>query len=519
MVHNKMIGRRYDGGKSPLGGRPGDLGDYRDALLKHATHSERVRDVLGVRGAESTFDTTTAVEAPGRSAGPDDVIHPQMDLINTEVNEDLERIRYGHGEIVTDFVRREIKRAGYDPSRVHKIKEKFRRKLHNRIVGVAKENLKYRNANEDHDTLCEVLRRGKNTDPLKWITESRQTINCTVADLRRAIGGAAEIAAVLSTTDAEEKVRLCRRVSKYLLKNTRFTCDDEDAKRFVQERTDVHGSLRAWNRGELRLEKPQSSSLHHLLAYDAITASNPERERLYDDCQCVLVENDWGASVPPISGEWRTPYPVMCWEFRISGVRVLAFTDANDDEFTNASLWMVYGKDRHWVIDDFSYEVGHPALPPGRAHRQRYEGDRGRSDDYEFRRVATVVYDCIRAVCIMREAAVAEQHLVREDRGRQDRTAPTGAVRKHPPRDYYVVRLVHAERRAHRQRVAGSAGYSGTRAPQRGHWRAGTWVHFDDQDSGRVQYANDGGFVVSKTWRPWHFAGDPNNIIHKEYRA
>jgi len=43
-------------------------------------------------------------------------------------------------------------------------------------------------------------------------------------------------------------------------------------------------------------------------------------------------------------------------------------------------------------------------------------------------------------------------------------------------------------------------------------------VHYDDQDSGQVQYTNDGGFIVSKTWRRWHFAGDPKNIIHKEYR-
>jgi hypothetical protein len=89
-------------------------------------------------------------------------------------------------------------------------------------------------------------------------------------------------------------------------------------------------------------------------------------------------------------------------------------------------------------------------------------------------------------------------------------------ARKTPPRDHYVVNLIRQSRRY----VPQTATPSGLpRAPQRGHWRKGTWVHFDDQDSGQVQYVNDGGFIVSKTWRRWHFAGDPRNILHKEYKV
>jgi hypothetical protein len=278
----------------------------------------------------------------------------------------------------------------------------------------------------------------------------------------------------------------------------------QDANR--RERTALHVRLRAWNAGPLVLERPQGSSLHHLADYDAGNGPQPEKIRSwFDDRQIVLVENDWGRAVPQIEGEWRVPFAFICWEFRISGVRVLAFTEADREP---AIMWCVYGADGHWVVDDYRYELGCPALPRGIAKRD--------VDAHELRRVAKMCYDTIRASCIMMDARVAHQDKVAASVKLAERRAREGRA---PLRDHYVVRLLNSERRAHVARSRGASAHVETaRAAQRGHWRKGTWVHYDDQDSGQVQYTNDGGFVVSKTWRRWHFAGDPKNIIHKEYR-
>lgn len=272
-----------------------------------------------------------------------------------------------------------------------------------------------------------------------------------------------------------------------------------------QARTALHVKLRTWNAGPLKLERPTGSSLHHLMDYDRDHEMPKNLTGWFDKVQTVLVENDWGAAVPEIDGEWRVPFEYICWEFRISGVRVLVFTEA--DREPNV-MWCVYGADGHWVVDDYRYELGCAALPRGIA--------RSGVDAQEFRRVAKMCYDTIRASCIMLDAQVAHHEHVEASPKLAARRAKEGRA---PLRDHYVVRLLHNDQRAHhRVRSAGASAGGVTRAPQRGHWRKGTWVHYDDQDSGQVQYANEGGFMVSKTWRRWHFAGDPKNIIHKEYR-
>lgn len=275
---------------------------------------------------------------------------------------------------------------------------------------------------------------------------------------------------------------------------------------YRRARTALHVKLRKWAQGPLVLERPTGASLHHLSDYDARQGMAQDAVRSwFKDCQVVLVENDWGAAVPEMEGEWRVPFEFISWEFRISGVRVLAFTES--DKEPNV-MWCCYGADGHWVCDDYQYELGCPSLPRGIMQKN--------VDAKEFRRVAKMCYDTIRASCIMLDAQVAHHQHVAAPPKLVERRAREGRA---PLRDHYVVRLLHAESRAYNQRArSGGAGTSGPRAPQRGHWRKATWVHYDDPDSGQVQYANDGGFVVSKTWRRWHFAGNPNDIIHKEYR-
>lgn len=136
------------------------------------------------------------------------------------------------------------------------------------------------------------------------------------------------------------------------------------------------------------------------------------------------------------------------------------------------------------------------------------------TDNYRMEAVARTVLREVRAACVMLDARVA-QPVARQVSQRL--VEKRVAEKRAPPRDHFVVDLTRAPRAVTHQ-IRGSGAGSADRAPQRGHFRMGTWVHYDDPASGQVECVNDGGFWVSKTWRHWHFAGDPKNIIVKEYR-
>lgn len=281
------------------------------------------------------------------------------------------------------------------------------------------------------------------------------------------------------------------------------------------ERHELHVALRAWAAGPLRMEHPQGSSYHHLVDYD--DRSNSEAVRMtqrqiaskYGEPQIVVVENDWARAIEgkDTGGhEVRMPFPVTCWEFRVSGVRVLCFARV-EEKLDSTSMFLVYGKDGVWVSDDYNYAVGE-GYALGTPHREI------RGDHHEFRRVFDLVHGQIRAACILMEVRACRA---------EPQAAPGALVarrlaqRRAAPRDHLVVRLLAGT--GHRAAARGAgAGASGHRTPQGGHLRRGCWVHYDDPDSGEQQYANDGGFVVSKSWRKWHFAGDLKRMITREYR-
>jgi hypothetical protein len=278
-----------------------------------------------------------------------------------------------------------------------------------------------------------------------------------------------------------------------------------------KERGRLHYQLLVpWSRGELRLEKPHGSSLHHLIAYDkgSTPVGSFSQHFVSGDLQLMVVEHDWGRAVPPVQvgDEWLMPFPYSCWEFRISGIRVLTFVEIFNDEPVMLS---VFGIEGHWICDDYLYRVSNGKLVSEVADRANNKCA------IEFRRVAEMVYREIRACCIMLDASVGFCEKVPASPKLVERCK---SEKKPAPRAYSVIRLFrkHTQRRVVRSNGAHVS--VGARAPQRGHWRRGNYFHYDDPDSGQVQYINDGGFWVSKTWRKFYFAGDPNNIIEREYR-
>lgn len=475
------------------------LGKYRDApaTIERLDHVNQQR---------------VAVGAPDPSAT--DTVHCLgNNLVSTKIVQDLDRIVQGRGEIETEFVREQLQMRGIDPDHMEGWSEKKRRVFHNECIRELRRRLRDRDFENDTTRTYDMLLVAKDNEVVIWSPmglasgKSGEGIRTTAGAVRAALGMSVEDMLALPTP---QRLKVFKKVDHKLRRGGGR--DVAAPLKFTSERTALHLGLCDWAGGELRLEKPQSSSLHLMIEYDKVNTMG-EFSRALEGTQIVVVENDWGASVPPVEGEWRLPYPLMCWEFRISGVRVLAFTDA--ETLDVPQMYCVYGRDGHWVIDDFYYHVsGGAQLGPGISHRMRAEGFGGR--DTEFRRVASMVHAAIRAVCIMMDAQVAKTEHV---------PAPAKLVEKRraenrtPPRDHIVVRLFGHERRAYVSRPKVAGRISDVRASQRGHWRRGTWVHYDDPDSGQVQYANDGGFIVSKTWRRWHFAGDPNNILHKELRA
>jgi hypothetical protein len=170
-------------------------------------------------------------------------------------------------------------------------------------------------------------------------------------------------------------------------------------------------------------------------------------------------------------------------------------------------MFCAYGADRHWVSDDYRYYLGGDGM--------RREHNISSAANVEFRRVAQMVRDEIRASCVMLDAGICREERVNAPRPLVERSR---SERREPPRDHLVVRLLRDRPQARIARSAGASVSGRAGYQQRGHWRRGNWFHYDDPDSGREQYADDGGFWHSRTWRSWYFAGDPKNILEREYR-
>jgi hypothetical protein len=309
-------------------------------------------------------------------------------------------------------------------------------------------------------------------------------------------------------------IKRCLRKKGVIEKKGTLCVEDDEAQ---AERTRLHAELRAWAIGDLRLEHPQGSSYHHLVDYDATHGPAPdgsndtmrELTALYGEPEKFVVERDWARAFSGYDlseGECPMPFEHCVFEFRISGVRVLAFT--REESGVGQLMYCVYGRGGVWVVDDYCYVVDGPSMRR-ETHHPKYNIDR-----CEFPRVNRLVWDNIRVAVIMVDADIAESTRREPGDGLNKKRQREG---RPPLRNHYVIDL----KRRHRpsSNVSGHvarAGVGGYR--QRGHFRRGNWFHYDNPESGKVVYVDDGGFFKSRTWRSWYFAGDPENVIEKEYR-
>jgi len=263
-------------------------------------------------------------------------------------------------------------------------------------------------------------------------------------------------------------------------------------------------ALRRWAAGPMKLERPQGSSMHHLVAFHR--EYYPERALSFDGFEDFVVEHDWHSAFADkskdfLGGEWRLPYDECAFEFRISNVRVIAFFNQIGDDILCNCVAMGIHREWHVMPSQFrvSADIVYPRADPG----DRYDPLWSRPFDYIVKQV--------RAVCIMLDARVAEAETrgvsreLREHRARQGRTAQN---------DYRVVSLVRRTSRPPALRAA----FGETGRHVKFHWRRGHWRHLQSR-GGQVPYIDAEGITRSKTWINWMPVGDPDlGFVEKEYR-
>lgn len=191
-----------------------------------------------------------------------------------------------------------------------------------------------------------------------------------------------------------------------------------------------------------------------------------------------LIEHNWAAAFEGAGdfngGEIHLPDDVCAFEFKISGVHIVAFATETDE-----SIYLQYAlnlKDKWMLLDVIPHALDlTPNDPP--------------DSDY------FLIAKTIRAVCIALDAEVAKTNIIRAPHKLNHARERRGQM---PIFSYHVVSLARRERAPALEHDAAEAG-----ARKRLHFRRGHWRHYPDH----------------KTWIKWTLVGDPElGFVDKHYR-
>lgn len=257
----------------------------------------------------------------------------------------------------------------------------------------------------------------------------------------------------------------------------------------------------------IRLEKPQGSSLHHFRHYlegsNASGLTDEMKKFLEYDFQSMVIEHDWAqAFTTDDEGEVPLPFDYVCFEFRVSGLRLLVMMGQGTDGIVGVMCTGVNGR---WYVnaDTFTFINGKFA--------SRTSGVLDPlGDDKIVVNFLQLVGRQIRAVCIMLDAGVADAEREEPSIAINKKRAMNGKTLLKP---YHVVRLGKRHRRYERGDSVPTGRHN------RLHVRRGHWRHYKDGGSGRDQYTDAEGTLRSKTWINWMLVGQPDlGFVDKEYR-
>ncbi len=245
-------------------------------------------------------------------------------------------------------------------------------------------------------------------------------------------------------------------------------------------------SLRVWMEGApSRLEAPRGSAWHKFLAahqggfvkwVSGLTAFS--LSLIHASPQVFVIEHDWASAFKGATdfdeGEVQLPYDVCCFEFRVSGRRILVLQQngAPDQAIT------VFEADGLWF--------GFPRQSVGA----------GAADDGDpLGPLNDLLYGNIRAICVAPDAEVAESDVIRSPHKLNKARERRGKL---PLIDYRVVSLAHR----HRTLVV-QVDEPGEGKRKRLHFRRGHWRHYE----------------THKTWIKWTLVGNPDlGFIDKHYK-
>ena len=227
-----------------------------------------------------------------------------------------------------------------------------------------------------------------------------------------------------------------------------------------------------------KLEKNDCSRLHQLVHYlkhgrkmfgEEIKLKGGDADKFpWHEVIPFVVQHDWAAAfanATDYDGNYRIPYPMCAFEFRISGRSVTALAVQDEEELSpRYTFYSEMGG--CWLTEDEN--------PP---------------PTYAF------VESQVKAICVSLEAEVSTSVAVRAPEKLNKKREAEGKI---PLFSFRIINL------AHRHRISNPSSTVGmVHGKKRLHFRRGHWRHFAE----------------SKTWVRWTLVGNPElGFIDKEYR-
>lgn len=248
---------------------------------------------------------------------------------------------------------------------------------------------------------------------------------------------------------------------------------------------------------DLKLERPQGSSMHHLCEYVAtnkhLYGTNSVSVNLVEEIkrkewQSFVIEHDWAAAFEGATdfdgGDIKMPYSKTCFEFRINGIRVLMFVY----EETSAAV-MAVGVNGRWYVNANQLRMERGALVAVGIYKDFV------SKEGTIKKFMDLVSSQVRAVCIMLDSKIAERETVRVSAKLNEQRKRKG---KALLSDYHVVSLSRKFRAKPAEDHVVTPG-----SKRRLHFRRGHWRHYDNH----------------RTWINWMLVGDPDlGFVDKHYK-
>lgn len=273
--------------------------------------------------------------------------------------------------------------------------------------------------------------------------------------------------------------------------------------------------LLRWANGDLKIESPKGSSLHHLLRF-----RNEVRKKkgkpynsstlFLDQWHDFVVEQDWASVFPTDladkNASWKLPFEKTVMEFRIQGVRVLTFLQQDDSSEKIICELMALGIEKIWYSAPLRWEIdsGQVTCQSSKVSSEFDE------EELAFNRVFDLICLQARSIAIMLDAEVVTRDAVEPSTGLVKKAKKEG---KPAPERYHVISLKARFRSQHSGNETG-------RHLEGWHWRRGHWRHYEG-NVGQIKYMSDDGYPRSKTWIKWQTIGDTEGPFRggKEYRA